>query len=171
VQPNRYRVGKADPAKGYEPAWRQKVKGEAMTRLSVSILGSFRQYYPQVINAIIEFEKNGIVVKSPIVSKIINPGAPFVRFESDSAHLSDYDIQEITFDKIFASDFIYVVAPAGYIGRTTCYELGRVRERGIPVYFSEPVQDLPVEIHPEAVIGAADLAEMMMISHGQKENH
>ncbi len=85
-----------------------------------------------------------------------------MRFATDQQHLSDAEIQEATFNKIFNSDFIYVMAPAGYIGRTTCYELGRARERGIPVFFSELVWDLPIEIHPESVLGVSDLAEMMI---------
>lgn len=130
-----------------------------MTGLSVSILGSFRKHYTQIAAAAKEFEAGGVTVNSPTISLIINPGEPHVRFASDPPFLPDHIIQEIAFNRIFVSDFIYVMAPAGYIGRTTCYELGRVRERGIPVFFSEPVQDLPIEIPPHSVIQPSDLVQ------------
>jgi hypothetical protein len=137
-----------------------------MTRLSVSVIGSFRKNYAQILFAAKEFEKAGVTVNSPSISRIINPGEPFVRFETDPPHSSDHVIQNATFERIFASDFIYVVAPAGYIGRTTCYELGRIQERGISVFFSEPVQDLPIEISADSVLQPYALAQRMLRIYG-----
>ncbi|KAA9374851.1 hypothetical protein F5972_30075 [Microbispora cellulosiformans] len=137
-----------------------------MAKPSVSIIGSFRKHYAEILSAVKEFEAVGMIVNSPAVSRIVNPGEEYVRFESDPPHSLDHHIQSITLEKILASDFVYVVAPGGYVGRTTCYELGRVHERGVSVYFSEPVRDLPIEILPGAVLQPAVLASMMLRLYG-----
>lgn len=128
-----------------------------MAAVSVSIIGSFRQYYPQATLAVKEFESLGVNVISPVVSRIVNPGDEYARFETDPPQSSDQLIQATTLEKILSSDLIYVVAPGGYVGRTTCYELGRVHERSIPVYFSAPPLDLPIEIPPGSVLCVHDL--------------
>jgi hypothetical protein len=128
-----------------------------MAAVSVSIIGSFRQYYSQATLAVKEFESLGVNVRSPVVSRIVNPGDEFARFETDPPQSSDQFIQATTLKKILSSDLVYVVAPGGYVGRTTCYELGRVHERSIPVYFSAPPRDLPIEVPPGSVLGVHDL--------------
>jgi hypothetical protein len=136
-------------------------EGDSSVTLSVSVIGSFRQHYEAVMLVVKEFESLGAAVRSPVVSRIINPGACYVRFETDSPQSSDQLIQAMTLGKILGSDLVYVVAPAGYIGQTTCYELGRVHERSIPTYFSETPCDLPIEISTESVLGVYDLMRRM----------
>jgi hypothetical protein len=133
-----------------------------MAPLSVSIIGSFRNYYPDVSRTVRAFEALGITVRSPVVSRIINPGADFPRFETDCPQSSDLYIEAVTMEKIFASDLVYVVAPGGYVGRTTCYELGRVHERAIPVYYSAPPRDLPIEIPPGSVLSVPDVVHALL---------
>jgi hypothetical protein len=128
-----------------------------MANLTVSVIGSFRQYYAQATRAVREFESLGVIVKSPVVSRIVNPGGEFVRFETDSPQSSDQLIQAATLSKILSSDLAYVVAPGGYIGRTTCYELGRIHAHSIPVYFSAVPRDLPIEISGGVVLSVPDL--------------
>jgi hypothetical protein len=145
--------GRAKPAAYARPA-----KGKpSMAAVSVSIIGSFRQYYSQAALAVKEFESLGVNVRSPVVSRIVNPGDEYARFETDPPQSSDQLIQAMTMEKILSSDLIYVVAPGGYVGRTTCYELGRVHERSIPVYFSAPPCDLPIEVPPGSVLCVHDL--------------
>lgn len=133
-----------------------------MTVISVSVIGSFRQHYPEVALAVREFESLGITVRSPVVSRIVNPGDSYVRFETDPPDSSDELIQAQTLGKILGSDAAYVVAPLGYVGRTTCYELGRVQERSIPVYFSAVPRDLPIVVPPGSVLRAHDLGRRLL---------
>ncbi|WP_439677120.1 NUDIX hydrolase [Embleya sp. MST-111070] len=125
---------------------------------SVSLIGSFRQHYPQVLAAAREFAAAGVVVKSPPMSRITNHGSEFVRFASDPPFSSDHAIQAATLKKIYSSDFVYVVDPDGYIGRTTAWELGIVHERGLAVFYAEPPKDLPFEVPRGSVVSARDLA-------------
>ena len=128
-----------------------------MTSISISVIGSFRQHYAHAVHAAREFEAHGIKVKSPSISRIVNPGDEFPRFETDSPQSPDHAIQAAALHKILDSDLAYVVAPGGYIGRTTCYELGRIHASSIPVYFSARPRDLPIEVASESVLCVHDL--------------
>lgn len=132
-----------------------------MSVTSISIIGSFRQHYDHVVAAARVFEFAGIKVKSPALSRIVNPEDDYVRFESDPPSCSDLTIQRATLDKILTSDVVYVACPGGYIGRTTSYELGQVHHRGIPVFFSQFPHDLPIEVLEEAVTDPETLAKAL----------
>lgn len=132
------------------------------SQISVSLIGSFRQHYNDVVKAARIFADSGMHVLSPADSRIINPGEGYVRFESDSPNCSNEALQAKTFEKLFASDVVYVVAPNGYIGPATCLELGRLLERGIPVYYSEPPRDLPILIPPDKVVSPSDFAALVL---------
>lgn len=124
---------------------------------SVAIIGSFRQHYGAVLEAIELFKEAGWSVCSPAGTKVVEPGIDFVRFETDQPDLSDAEIQAVTLENIFAADLTFVVAPGGYVGRTTCYEIGRLLQARRPVVFSEHPRDLPVGV-PEEHVATARLA-------------
>ncbi|MFD4671822.1 hypothetical protein ACFWNN_18965 [Lentzea sp. NPDC058450] len=127
----------------------------------VAVIGSFRQHYDEVVAAVVELVESGLTVTTPPISSITNPGELFVRFELDPPHVSDGEIQAATLKKILSSDAVYVVAPNGYIGRTTCYELGRVHEKGVPVFYSEVPVDLPLEVQDIIVCDAVELRDRL----------
>jgi hypothetical protein len=56
----------------------------------------------------------------------------------------------------------YVVAPEGYVGKTTCYEIGRVLQAGKPLYFSNAPQDLPILVPSRFVIEADVLVQRIL---------
>ncbi len=131
-------------------------------RIAVSVIGSFRKHYDEAKKAAFVFDRANLAVLSPPVSSIVNHGADFVRFETDLPAMSDRDIQDATFEKLFRSDAIYVVAPDGYIGNTTNYELGRLHGRGIPIYFSDVPRDFPVHVDDSQVVTPDELTELIL---------
>lgn len=124
---------------------------------SVSIIGSFRQFYDDVLRAWRSFTAAGWLITSPRGSSIIRPGIPFVRFVTDPAGWDDATVQTAALHRILRADLTYVVAPAGYLGRTTCYELGRIVQADQPVYFSTRPKDLPIAVPDDHVVGVEDL--------------
>ena len=124
---------------------------------SVAIIGSFRQYYVDVLAAIAAFRQAGWSVASPAGTDIINPDIDFVRFTTDAEHLNDAQVQTVTLDKIMRADLSYVVAPNGYVGRTTCYEIGRLIQAKRPVYFSSIPRDLPLHVPSQFVLSTEQL--------------
>jgi len=132
--------------------------GLSFQKICTPIIGSFRQHYELILQAVNFFKKCGIVVLSPLGSNIIEAGIGFVRFTSDLREKTDEIIQAITLTKLFLSTAVYVVAPQGYVGRTTCYEIGRIIQIRKPLYFSEHPLDLPIRIPTSHVVTAEQLS-------------
>lgn len=114
--------------------------------MKVAVIGSFRKHYDDVLACMRCFADAGWTVTSPVGSEVLEPGIDFVRFASDDPGLSDEEVQTVTLERIFSADAVYVVAPDGYVGRTTCYEIGRLIQAGRPLYFSQHPVDLPIRV-------------------------
>lgn len=117
-----------------------------MPERSVAVIGSFRQHYERAVEAVAVFRNAGWTVTSPHGTPVIEPGIDFVRFESDDPGLDDAMVQTLALHRILRADVVYVVVPDGYVGRTTCYEIGRVVQAGRPIFFSEQPADLPISV-------------------------
>ena len=119
---------------------------------SIAIIGSFQKYYEDVVGLISFFTNNGLRVTSPYKSRIDEKRRGFVIFEADDKSLTDIDIQNDTLRKIFLSEAVYVYNPEGYVGKTTCYEIGILMCKRKPLYFFEYPEDLPVPVSKEHVL-------------------
>lgn len=128
-----------------------------MTR-TVAIVGSFRKFYTNVCEAIAIFEASSLRVTSPLGASVVDTEVEFVYLDTDSSDRSPQEIQLTALWRILRSDLVYVVCPGGYLGRTTCYELGRIVQLNIPVYFSDTPSDLPIPVDPQTVMTASRLA-------------
>lgn len=124
----------------------------------IAIIGSFKQHYDQVLDAWRYLCDQGFVVTSPKGTPILEPGIEFVRFESDPENLDDPGVQTVALHRILGADAVYVVAPNGYVGRTTCYEVGRIMQARRPLYFSEHPKDLPVLIPANHICDVIEFA-------------
>jgi hypothetical protein len=129
---------------------------------SISIIGSFRQHYKRVQEIRKIFTDNGIEVLSPKGASIEKKKIPFVRFTSDNPNYDDCSVQSLTLHKLFSSTAIYVVAPNGYIGKTTAYEIGRLIQAQKPLFFSSPPNDLPLEIPKDHILSPEDLISLII---------
>lgn len=98
------------------------------------------------------FNSAGVNVLSPKLSTIVDPSEWFVRLGTDCTDQGPAEIQLRALHRILRSDFVYVYNPRGRIGRTTSYEIGRLHERGIPLYFRSKPRDLPIEVPPSAIV-------------------
>jgi len=132
--------------------------------LTCSIIGSFRKHYRRVCDIAKLFASARIQVLSPTVSEIIDPEEWFVKLQTDRPTHDPVQIQLIALARILTSDFVYVVAPKGYVGRTTCYEIGRIVERGVKLYFSEAPVDLPILIPAGSIVSPEDLVRHLSTS-------
>lgn len=135
---------------------------------SVAVIGSFREKnYPKVVLTIAKFRAAGLAVSSPSGSEIVS-GVEFVRFATDLAEMTDAEIQTATLERIFSADVVYVVTgDGGYVGKTTCYEVGRIVQRKQPIYFFEHPDDLPVHI-PSAHVAHPDDFVVRFVEKNEK---
>ena len=127
----------------------------------VSIIGSFQKYYEDVVKLIQLFRQNDLWVASPKESRINGRVDDFVLFESDNPLYTPEEIQMITLDRILSSDAVYVFNPNGYVGRTTCYEIGFCLCKAIPLYFFQKPSDLPMPIHESQIVSPQMFAELV----------
>lgn len=129
--------------------------------ITIAIIGSFKQHYDHVLKVLKQVKELGIEVTSPTGHQIIEEGIPFVRFTSDNADWEDDMVQTVALHRILRADMVYVVAPDGYVGRTTCYEIGRIVQSSRPLYFSEAPQDLPLAVPASHVIAPEALVDKL----------
>ena len=99
--------------------------------MKCTIIGSFRKYWRDILKAYDVFERNGITVLSPSNSDIVNPRAKFVRLATDRKSAPPAEIELRVLIALKRSDFVYLVDPRGYVGRTTAYEIGHAYPKEI----------------------------------------
>jgi hypothetical protein len=127
----------------------------------VAVIGSFRRHYDLVLDAMEVFETAGCEVTSPARSRIVDHRDEFVRFETDPPFSLNEEIELQALLRILTSDLVYVVAPEGYVGKTTCYEIGAVEIMQIPTFFSERPVDLPLAVSKHAILDPASLVNLL----------
>lgn len=128
----------------------------------VSIIGSFRKRYKEVVRIVSLLLEMGLSVASPSGSKVCNSVGEFVIFETDNPEFTPEEIQMITLEKILNSDAVYVCDPKGYVGKTTCYEIGFCYSRNKPLYFLEKPKDLPVPVHDAQIMSPEDFGKIVL---------
>lgn len=116
---------------------------------TIAIIGSFQKYYSDILNIIKTFKQAGLCVLSPKESYIDGKIDDFVIFGSDRKDYSPAEIQMITLERIIEADVVYVYNPDGYVGKTTCYEIGFCLAKRKPLYFFEYPEDLPIAVVKE----------------------
>lgn len=126
---------------------------------SIALIGSFRQHYESVLAVCKKIRDAGIEITSPKGAPIVEPGIPFVRFTSDPDPRDDESIQSLAMHRILRAELTYVIAPQGYVGRTTCYEIGRILQAQHPLYFTAPPSDLPILIPASHILSPDELIE------------
>lgn len=128
----------------------------------VSIIGSFRKHYNEVVRIVNVLRKIGLNVASPNGSKVCNSVEAFVIFETDNQEFTPEEIQMITLEKILNSDAVYVCNPKGYVGKTTCYEIGFCYSRNKPLYFLEKPKDLPMPVDEEQIRSPEEFGKIVL---------
>lgn len=123
---------------------------------TVAIIGSFQKYYDEILKVIQIFKSAGICVVSPKESFISGRVEDFVIFDSDKKSLSPAEIQMITLEKIISADAVYVYNPGGYVGRTTCYEIGFCISKKKALFYLELPSDLPIPVSEEKQVMKPD---------------
>ena len=103
---------------------------------AVVVSGSFRRFFEEISRTVAEFERIGVRVLSPSISKIVNPGEEFAVFSTD--HTTDVKtLEDRHLDAIRRSDALYLCDPGGYLGASTMMEVGAAIGWGKLVFCKE----------------------------------
>lgn len=128
---------------------------------TIAVIGSFRKFLDEVTEASSIFRDAGVVVTSPKDGTVLDAEVEFVRFPSDQTDHDDATVQSIAMHRILSADAVYVVAVGGYIGKTTCYEIGRIVQLDRPLYFDTRPLDLPIHVPAGAVVAPSEFAQIV----------
>ena len=138
---------------------------------TVAIIGSFQKYYDEITTIIKMFQRYGLRVTSPADSEIVGAIKQFVILGADDKRLTEADIEMITLKKILDSDFVYVYAPGGYVGKTTSYEIGACLSANKPLFYSERVDDLPIPILEQQILTPEAFVRYAIVNKPQGTKH
>jgi hypothetical protein len=106
-------------------------KEASLMRATVS--GSFHHHLPEVTRAVEDLRARGVEVLSPAEPRIVDHLGDFLFVASDRLR-SIRLVQDRHVQAIRASDFLWLVAPYGYVGSSASFELGCAYLARIPVF-------------------------------------
>jgi hypothetical protein len=109
--------------------------------LNATVSGSFRRAMGAVQEAVYRITDAGARVLSPADPRVVDQFGDFVFVASDRVRAIKL-VQSRHLAAIQASDFVWLVAPEGYIGQSGAMEVGFAVAAGTPVFCSEVPVDL-----------------------------
>lgn len=124
---------------------------------TIGLIGSFRKNFSEIVALKQYFANNNLRVNNPIGNNLTKQDCLFVRCNEDSENEDDAMIQTRAIARLFKCDLVYVFVKDCFIGKTTCYEVGRLLQRGIPLYFSEKPDDFPLYIPSKRIISKEEV--------------
>lgn len=109
--------------------------------LKATVSGSFRKAIDHVQDDVQALSDAGVLVLSPADPRIVETFGDFVFVASDRVRRIR-TVQSRHLASIAASDFLWLVAPDGYVGVSAAMEIGYASSQEIPIYCTEAVADL-----------------------------
>jgi hypothetical protein len=125
-----------------------------------TVSGSFRRAMSAIEDAVYALTDAGVRVLSPADPRVVDQFGDFLFVASDRVRAIKL-VQSRHLAAIAASDFVWVVAPEGYIGQSGAMEVGYATAVGTPVYCSEVPIDLTLRQYVTTLSGPQEvLAEL-----------
>lgn len=138
----------------------------------VTVCGSFRKFPETLESALQEFKDHHIEVLSPRSALILDDLDGFVTLRGDVVEgidlLSSDDlpramrsIEDSHLSAIQRSDAVWLIAPGGYLGLSSSFEIGWALAHCVPVFYdarSRPGSIEPVMLYANPISGIAELA-------------
>lgn len=101
--------------------------------MKATVCGSFNRHLEDVGHDLDAFKELGVEVLSPRSSAVASIRNGFLYVEGDQ-HRSIRTTEDRHLEAMAHSDFVWLVAPDGYLGPSVLFELGYAIALGIPVY-------------------------------------
>jgi hypothetical protein len=123
-----------------------------MAAIRVTVSGSFRRHMSAIQHAVYDLTDAGAHVLSPADPRVVDAFGEFLFVASDRQR-SVRLVQSRHLVAITESDFVWLVAPDGYVGPSAAMEIGFALARGVPVYSGTPLNDLTMRQFVSVVPG------------------
>ena len=112
----------------------------------------------EVQEAVYALTDMGVEVLSPRDPRVVGQIGEFLFVASDRLW-SIRRVQERHLAAIAASDFLWLVAPDGYVGTSAAYELGYARAKGVEVFCKNAPADTTLQEFVSVVKGEKEAVE------------
>jgi hypothetical protein len=109
--------------------------------MRAAVSGSFRRAMAAIEEAVYALTDAGVQVVSPADPRVVDQFGDFLFVASDRVRAIKL-VQDRHLAAIAASDFLWLVAPNGYIGQSAAMEIGYAAAVGTPIFSSEVPVDL-----------------------------
>src|SRR4051812_2224864 len=101
--------------------------------VTATVSGSFHRFMIEIEEAVRSLSEIGVKVVSPADPRIVDAIGEFLFVASDRVR-SIRMVQDRHLDAIAGSDFVWLVAPDGYVGQSASMELGFAVANGVPIF-------------------------------------
>ena len=126
-----------------------------MTKIRVTVSGSFHRHLRSIQEAVELFSAHGAIVLSPADPRVVDRFGEFLFVASDIRR-SIRGVQNRHLDAIDSSAFLWLECPDGYVGSSAAMEVGYAIAAGVPVVSSSPPADLTLRQFVRIVSGPAE---------------
>lgn len=109
--------------------------------MKVVVSGSFHRHLSEIQAVVAELDEAGHSVLSPSDPRIVDNFGDFLYVASDKVR-SIRMVQDRHLESIRNADFVWLVAPDGYVGPSASLELGFALGSGVGVFSADVLNDL-----------------------------
>lgn len=139
--------------------------------LKTTVSGSFHRHMPAIVEAVNAFRDAGVVVLSPADPRIVDFQGEFLFVASDRLR-SIRLVEDRHLECIRASDFIWLVAPDGYVGPSAALEIGFAVSAGTPIYCSGNISDISLKEYVSPAESPIDaVRKVRALDYGTHHDH
>jgi hypothetical protein len=131
--------------------------------IKVTVSGSFRRHLHAISSAVQELTDLHVSVLSPSDPRVVGATGEFLFVASDRIR-SVRLVQDRHMESIRASDFLWLVAPDGYVGQSASMEIGFAVANSVPIFSRTYPTDLTLRQYVRRVVSPHQVLERVASS-------
>jgi hypothetical protein len=131
--------------------------------IKVTVSGSFRRHLHAIGSAVQELMDLRVSVLSPADPRVVGATGEFLFVASDRIR-SVRLVQDRHMESIRASDFLWLVAPDGYVGQSASMEIGFAVANSVPIFSRTEPTDMTLRQYVRRVASPMEVLEKATLS-------
>jgi hypothetical protein len=138
--------------------------------LTAVVSGSFHRHLAAITDAVWNLHESGVKVLSPADPRIVDWIGDFLFVASDRVR-SVRLVQDRHLESIVAADFVWLVAPDGYVGQSASMEIGFAVANDVPIYCLGCPSDLTLRQYVRQVGSLPEAIQFSRSANRTKPDH
>lgn len=118
--------------------------------ISATVSGSFHRHLAAISDAVLNLHEHGVRVLSPADPRVVDSFDVFLFVASDRVR-SVRLVQDRHLESIRGADFVWLVAPDGYVGQSAAMEVGFAVANSVPIFCLHKPNDLTLRQYVHSV--------------------